>query len=148
MQLIKSSALLLMLLSVTGPVLSADPYHLVAQLKDQHAIDGCAWSASAPSVGPGFVFLGEADDSRSLMNIGGTDVDLILTSEHGVLKKAGDILDRTFKADGVLVSAKYRVTWTCPKDDDSCEVTKFTVVFKVSKGSKQETVRATGDVGC
>jgi hypothetical protein len=147
-RLIKSSAVVLVLLSFTSLVRSATPDHLVAPLKDQHAIDGCAWSASAPTVGSGFVFLGEIDGSRSLMNIGGSDVDLAITSEHGALQKPGDVLERTFKADGVLVNAKYRVTWTCPKDDDSCEVTRFTVSFKVAKGSKQQLVRATGDVGC
>ena len=148
MRLIKSSAVVFVLLGVTSLVWSATPNHLVVPLKDQHAIDGCAWSASAPTVGSGFVFLGEIDDSRSLMNIGGSDVDLALTSEHGTLKKVGDVLERTFKAQGVLVRAKYRVTWICPKGDDSCEVTRFNVSFNVSKGSKQQTVRATGEVGC
>jgi hypothetical protein len=147
-RLIKSSAVVLVLLATTSLVWSATPDQLVAPLKGQHTIDGCAWSASAPSVGPGYVFLGEIDDSRSLMNIGGSDINLALTSQHGTLKKFGDVMERTFKADGVLVKAKYRVTWTCPKGDDSCEVTRFTVSFNVSKGSKQQTVRATGDVGC
>lgn len=148
MRLIKSSAVLLVLLGATSRVWSATPGHLVAPLKDQHAIDGCAWSASARTVGPGFVFLGEVDDSRSLMNIGGSDVELALASEHGTLEKVGDVMERTFKGHDVLVKAKYRVTWACPKDDDSCEVTRFTVSFDVSKGSKQQTVRAAGDVGC
>ena len=148
MRLIKSSAVVFVLLGATSVVWSVTPDHLVAPLKDQHAIDGCAWSASARTVGPGLVFLGEIDDSRSLMNIGGSDVDLTLASEHGTLKRVGDVLERTFKAHGVLVKAKYRVTWTCPKADDSCEVTRFTVSFNASKGSKQQTVRATGDVGC
>jgi hypothetical protein len=147
-RLIKSPAVVFVFFGATSLVWSASLDRLVAPLKDQHAIDGCAWSASAPTVGPGFVFLGEIDDSRSLMNIGGSDVDLALTSEHGSLKKVGDVLERTFKADGMLVKAKYRVTWTCPKGDNSCEVTRFTVSFNVSKRSKQQTVRATGDVGC
>ncbi len=82
------------------------------------------------------------------MNIDGSDVELALASEHGTLKNVGDVLERTFKAHGVLVKAKYRVIWTCPKGDDSCEVTRFTVLFNVSKGSKKQTLRATGDFGC
>ena len=147
-RLIKSSAVVIVFLGATSLVWSATLDHLVGPLKDQHAIDGCAWSASAPTVGPGLVFLGESDDSLSLMNIGGSDVALALASEHGTLKNVGDVLERTFNAHGVWVKAKYRVTWTCPKGDDSCEVTRFTVSFNVSKGSKQQTVRATGDVGC
>ena len=121
---------------------------LVAPLKDQNAIQGCAWSASAPSIGNGFVFLGEIDDSVNLMNIGGRDVKLSLRSSSGELSTIGDTMRRTFAAPGISVVATYRVNWTCPKDSDSCEVTRFKATFDVKVGKKHQRVVGEGDVGC
>ncbi|MBO9717592.1 MAG: hypothetical protein J7507_12475 [Pseudoxanthomonas sp.] len=138
--------LALPLLVVSFPAASST--QLLAPLKDQDAIYGCSWSASSPEIGPGVVLLAEADDSRTLMNIGGSDVELALVDEQGSLARAGDILERTFKAEGIVVKARYRVTWTCPEDDESCEVTRFDVSFDVTSGGRRQTAKATGDFGC
>lgn len=117
-------------------------------LADQGAIEGCSWSASSPSVGSGFVFLGEVDDSRSLMNIDGSDTELTLVYEHGSFARVGDVLERKFEGGGSVVIARYRVTYVCPEAETSCEVTRFAADFEVLKGSERETLSATGDVGC
>jgi hypothetical protein len=127
---------------------AAGAAHLVAPLRDQQTIDGCSWSASAATVGRGFVFLAEYDESRIVMNIGGLDIELRLVQARGQLEKVGDVLERTFIAGDVTVRAQYRVTWVCPEDDESCEVTKFNATFLVTKGNESETVNAEGSVGC
>jgi hypothetical protein len=122
--------------------------NLVAPLKNQQTIDGCSWSASAATIGDGFVFLAEYDESRIVMNIGGSDVELRLAEARGQLTKVGDVSERKFVSGDVTVSARYKVTWVCPEDSDSCEVTKFDVTFLVKKGAQSETVDAAGSVGC
>jgi hypothetical protein len=125
---------------------------LVAPLKNQDAIDGCSWSAAATSLGDKFIFLAEYDDSEILMNIDGSDVHLKLVQSKGQLKKVGDSLDQVFQADNLIVKAHFTATWVCPKSDEfggeSCENTKLAITFQVSKGSRSEVVRATGDFGC
>jgi hypothetical protein len=121
---------------------------LVSPLTEQDAIDGCSWSASSKELGDGFVFLAEYDDSRTLMNIDGSDIELDLVDESGNLVAVGDVLERTYQAEGVLVNAKYTTTWVCPDGSESCEVTRYKITFDVSKGSRRQVVQATGDVGC
>ena len=132
----------------SASVIAAETAHLVAPLDDQQTIDGCSWSASAAGVGDGFVFLAEYDESRIVMNIGGSDVQLKLVEAKGQLKKVGDVLNRTFKAGDITVDARYTATWVCTEGSESCETTKFAVTFRVSKGGQSETVQATGHVGC
>lgn len=120
----------------------------MAPLKDQHAIDGCSWSASAPALGNGLVFLAEYDESRVLMNIDGSDMELTLVEAQGELRDVGDVAERTFTSGEVTVRARYTVTWTCPQEDESCEVTRYSAEFTVDKDGRSETLSATGDVGC
>lgn len=142
--------LLLVALAVSSFALAsaAGAAHLVAPLEDQQTIDGCSWSASAATIESGFIFLAEYDESRIVMNIGGSDIELKLAEAQGQLNKVGDVLERMFTADDVTVRARYTVTWVCPEDSESCEVTKFAATFMVTKGSQSETVNATGHVGC
>ena len=97
---------LLILATYGSTALASESARLIAPLKDQGAIDGCSWSASAKELGSGFIFLSEYDDSRSLMNIDGSDIELTLVSGRGQLIVVGDVLERTYQASGVLVGAK------------------------------------------
>ena len=127
------------------------PAKLLAPLHDQSAIDGCSWSASSTRVGDGFIFLGEHDQSRVLMNIGGTDTELRLISTRGHLKNLSSVATSVYRSkNGAVVYATYRTTWLCPKDhtSESCEVTRFNATYEVSTGTRRQTVNATGDVGC
>ena len=139
---------LMVLLTYGGTVSSSESTHLVAPLENQGAIDGCSWSASSKALGRGDIFISEYDDSRSLMNIDGSDVELVMATSHGDLEQVGDILERTYRAEGVLVRARYRATSVCADDDEHCEITEYEAIFDVSKGSKRQVVQATGDVGC
>lgn len=129
-------------------VLAASPGPVVGLLKDQHAIDGCSWSASSSEVGKGVIFLGEIDDSRTLMNIDGRDVELKLVREEGKVRSLGDTLTREFAGPDVKVYATYKVTWVCPKGSESCEVTRFSLTLRVQSQSGEHVVQAKGDVGC
>jgi len=148
MQIARLLVSLAILLPQASTAALPESVRLVAPLKDQEAVDGCSWSASSQDVGRGFVFLAEYDDSRSFMNIDGSDLELALVAERGTLKKVGDAMERAYRADGVLVKAKYKATWVCSASNESCEVTRYKVTFDVSKGSRREVVKATGDVGC
>lgn len=139
---------LVFLLTYGSTLSSAESTHLVAPLKNQGAIDGCSWSASSLSLGSGDIFISEYDDSRSLMNIDGSDVELVMATSQGKLEEIGDILERTYRAEGVSVKARYRATSVCADDDEHCEITEYNAIFDVSKGSKRQVVQATGDVGC
>jgi hypothetical protein len=123
---------------------------LVSPLKDQDAIRGCAWSASSPQVGTGFMFLAELDESKVLMRIDGKDTVLTASEPRpvGALAKVGDTRIRTYKAGDISVTATYTATWVCPAGDEGCEVTKYDVTFTVTRGGRAQEIRASGDVGC
>ena len=148
----KTSAFVLCLLSATPLIcLSGElrPAKLLAPLQDQTIIDGCSWSASSSRIGDGYIFLAEYDQSRVLMNIDGTDTELRLVSSRGDLSKVGGIATDTYRSQqGVVVYATYRATWTCPADNDSCEVTRYDATFEVTTRTRRQVVHATGAVGC
>lgn len=148
MQIARPAIFLGTVLMLPDPAHSLEPARLVLPLRDQTAIDGCSWTASSIELGKGFIFLSEYDDSRSLMNIDGADVELALVADRGGLKKVGDTLRRSYRADGLSIEATYEATWVCPDGDESCEVTRYKVTLVASKGSRRQVVQATGDVGC
>ncbi|RYG35991.1 MAG: hypothetical protein EON93_05735 [Burkholderiales bacterium] len=127
------------------------PAKLLGPLRDQSAIDGCAWYASSDRVGKGYMFLAEYDQSRILMNIDGLDTDLKRTSARGHLKKLGSVLTNVYRSNkGAVVYATYRTTWLCPTDGthESCEVTRFKVSFEAVTGNRRQIVHTTGEAGC
>jgi len=130
------------------PVFSQE--RLIGALRNQHIIDGCAWSASSTDVGPGFILLAEYDESIVVMNIGGMDVQLALdpSSETGAPSRVGERRTKVYTALTVRVEATYTTTWVCPPGQEGCEVTKFDVTFRVRRGDQIETVEAVGEVGC
>jgi S-formylglutathione hydrolase FrmB len=124
------------------------PARIVSPLANQAAIRGCAWTASAPALGPGYVFLAERDDSEILMNVDGVDVQFELTGANGSLVQVGDVMDKWYRATGVDVLARYAATQVCPADAEGCENTRFGATFIVRQGARIQTVSATGEVGC
>jgi hypothetical protein len=131
----------------SGPCVAAN---LVGVLKDQGAIDGCSWSASAKALGKASIFLAEYDESVAIMNIGGKDIHLQLDrkSSTGEVGRAGSQFSRTYTAPGIEVKATYTVTWACPTGRESCEVTKFKVIYSVQAGAATQVIEGRGDVGC
>jgi hypothetical protein len=134
-------------ISATQVACAAD---LLGTLKSQDAIDGCSWSASAPSIGEGFIFLAEYDQSQVLMSIAGSDVTLKRDPAlaRGKLAKVGSQLSEVYISPGIRVEALFEVTSACRASDAECEDTRFRVTFKVRRGADSQTVRGTGDVGC
>lgn len=133
---------------VIAPLASVADDQLIGPLSDQNAVDGCSWFASSPSIGAGYIFLADIGDEPTLMHIDGKDLPLRLVRQSGALKKVGDTLERTYRSGDVQVAARFKAIWVCPKDDESCEVTRFRVTFQVSKGARSQAVEATGEVGC
>ncbi len=135
---------------VLSATLPADAAGILGVLKNQHAIDGCSWSASAPSIGSGFIFLAEYDESRVLMNIGGADLTLRRDPSltRGKLATVGSQLSEVYISPGIRVDAIFKVTSACRANDEECEDTKFRVTFNIKRGAETQTVQGTGDVGC
>lgn len=127
---------------------AAEQPPLLAQLQNQDRVQGCAWLASAPSLGEGYMFMAEYDDSAAWMNIAGDDVVLELVEERGKLQSVGDVMERTYRAPGVDVLGRYEVTWVCPADTESCEVTRFGATFEVTTADHIQIVAASGAMGC
>jgi hypothetical protein len=150
--MLRAASLLAMvgLVSSAASAYAAQRNSLVGVLKAQNGIDGCSWSASSRAVGKGFVFLAEFDESVVIMNIRGNDVRLRLDASlsNGDLNRVGHRMSRRFVSDSLRVDASYLATWVCPKDSESCEVTKFNVTFVVHDRGETQTLRASGDVGC
>lgn len=127
---------------------AAEQPPLLAPLENQDRVQGCAWLASAPSLGEGYMFMAEYDDSAAWMNIAGDDVVLELVEERGTLQSVGDVMERTYRAPGVDVLGRYEVTWVCPADTESCEVTRFGATFEVTTADHIQIVAASGAMGC
>jgi hypothetical protein len=121
---------------------------LLAPLQNQDRVPGCAWLASAPSLGEGYMFMAEYDDSAAWMNIDGDDAVLELVEARGSLHSVGDVMERIYRAAGVDVLARYTVTWVCPADTESCEVTRFGATFEVTTADHIQIVAASGAMGC
>jgi hypothetical protein len=138
----------LMVVAVPALALGAEAGGLVTPIPKPYAIEGCAWSASSQSLGSGFIYLAELDDSVAIMRIDGVDVELQLVEAHGRLDKVSDVLEKKYRSGSHQVKARYVATWVCPENNESCEVTKYTVRFEVSKGQRTQVIEATGDVGC
>jgi hypothetical protein len=143
----RSLVSILMLAASVG--LAADSRGLISTLKNQGAIRGCQWNATAPSIGPGYIFLAEWDESKILMNIDGADVPLQVVGEVDKRPIKGTRMIKAYRAPGIEVKATYTVTWDCSQsDNESCEVTRYNATYEVSKGSQTQTVEASGEVGC
>lgn len=138
-----------MTLVFAAGVQAAEQAPLLAELQDQSRVRGCAWLASATSLGNGYMFIAEYDDSAAWMNIGGSDTQLAFIAERGSLKRVGDVLERSYRAPGVEVLARYSATWVCPADgEESCEVTRYAVMFEVATPDRIQIVDGAGAVGC
>lgn len=122
---------------------------LIAKVRDQGFVRGCSWTATAPSLGNGVIFLAERDESKIIMNIDGADVQLEVLKKSGKLQVEGDVLERTYGAPGIEVKARYKVTYDCSASaSESCEVTEFTATFQVRKDGRTQTIQAAGSSGC
>ncbi len=122
---------------------------LVGQIKQQNVIRGCALTASSTVVGGGLILLAERDESQVIMNIDGVDVQLKVVGKSGKLQVVGDVLERIYRAPGIEVKARYKVTADCSAStSESCEVTGFTVTFDVSKDGRMQAIQAVGESGC
>jgi hypothetical protein len=127
---------------------AAEPAWLVAPLTDQQLIAGCSWTASAPTLGAGYIFMADYDDSKILMNIDGSDTSLVAVNEYIPMRDVGDMVLRTYRADGIEVQARYQATWVCPAGAEGCEVTEFDATYEVRKGARTQLVEASGALGC
>lgn len=137
------------LASLSGAlVLAAEPAWLVAPLDDQELIAGCSWAASATSLGEGYVFIADYDDSEIRMNIDGKDTALVAVDQYKPLRSVGEVTTRHYRADGIDVQARYEATWVCPAGSEGCEVTEFDATYEVRKGGRTQLVEASGAVGC
>jgi len=73
------------------------------------------------------------------------------TIEHRAKVKnkinVGDLLVLHFSGDGVRVTARATVTWACPTNNDSCEVTRYRAKISVASGDASTSLDAEGEYG-
>jgi hypothetical protein len=117
----------------------------VGPLQNQSSLSECNSAASSTAFGSALVFIGNGAGTQSRMNIGGTDVRLRLVSQSGHLSKPGTVLVQTFRAPGIVVTARSTASQSCSEEYELCQTQ---VIFHVSKGKRHQVVRATGSVGC
>jgi hypothetical protein len=130
------------------PPLNDPSFKLVGELPPADIVDGCGWNASAD--GKAF-FSAALDQSAVRMRIGGKTVNLQpddSVEAEGSLDAVGNQWRQVFRQGDMEVHAEFTVTWVCPPNDESCEVTRYNVRFTVTDGSWTEVIDATGDVGC
>ncbi|MEO6392162.1 MAG: hypothetical protein ABIP75_09945 [Pyrinomonadaceae bacterium] len=140
------------LLLFVGVNARAQSGNLVGRLSASHDGCGCYFSFNRSDYKKSkLIFFASLDnDSDIWMGIDGRDVKLKLVSrvEPKGKERVGSRATEKYSAAGVTVTLVRTVTWVCPPRDESCEVTKYSAVFTVSKGKRKQVVRAVGECGC
>jgi len=74
----------------------------------------------------------------------------ILTPDEGCFStgELGKPESCHFQGRSVTADISATTTWTCPADNESCEVTEYTGTLRVSKGSLRASVPVWGACGC
>jgi hypothetical protein len=131
---------------------AAQQKSLVASLKNSSVADGCGCYFSLNKSNQKANRLIYFDDSNKnvWMNIEGRDVKLQLVTETTPPKKLklGTRLRSSYEAGDIHVDVVQTVTWLCPRKDEACEDTKYSVVLSVRKGTRSQTDHAVGECGC
>jgi len=89
---------------------------------------------------------------RALITVNGKAVMLAPTGIKRRLKSKnrlsfGDEYVFSFEAEGVRVTTTARVTWACPKNNDSCEVTRYRAKIVVETNGASTSIDARGECG-
>ena len=115
----------------------------------------CAfWHASEKNPQSYILF---ADDEillprRALITVNGKPLMLAPTGMKRRLKSknrlsVGDEYVFNFEAESVRVTTTAKVTWACPKDSDSCEVTRYRAKIVVETNGASTSIDARGECG-
>jgi hypothetical protein len=140
------------ILLAAGFLASGQERNMVGILRMSSRADGCGCYFSfnkADDKARRLMFFESEQDMGIWINIDGRDTRLRLIRETKVKRlRLGSRLVSEYSAADVTVNLVKTVTWVCPPRDESCEITKFSAVFTVRKGSRSQIVRAVGSCGC
>lgn len=124
---------------------------LIGNLKKTYKTDSCdctlqTLKASQNTTHARFVFQSDAARTPAWMNLDGSDVELKLVylsrSTKGVTM--GSHSHSKYRAKGISVLINYVVNATCPEENPDCDSTGYSATITVTKGSRQQTIKATG----
>ena len=131
---------------------SAQSGNLVSRLNASHDGCGCYFSFNQSDYKKSklIFFASIVEENDIWVGIDGRDVKLKLVSrvEPKGRERVGSRTTEKYSAAGVTVTLIRTATWVCPPRDESCEVTKYSAVFTVTKGKRKQVVRAVGECGC
>jgi hypothetical protein len=133
-------------------MLAASPSGSV-QLSPLVPADGCGCSFTLRDGTDLPVFARDLDEDGATIGVNGKAIRLtqVSFSEERKVQGAislGDRIKETLNGDGVNVAFEYEVTFVCPKDDESCEVTEYKGALDVSVGKTRKTFMVKGACGC
>jgi hypothetical protein len=97
-----------------------------------------------------YIFFENDSDGVPYMNIDGRNVRLKLVSSTEPYRRAerkGERFSRSYTSGDVRVRMDIVVTSVCAPHDEQCEFTGYKATVTVSKGSRKQTVKATGGCG-
>jgi len=97
-----------------------------------------------------FVFWNALSEPEAWMNIDGRDTKLRLVSSKDPRgrEKKGSRSSRRYKAGDTIVQIDRIATQVCGPKDEGCEVTLYDGTIRVTKGSRKQTIKVSGDCGC
>ncbi len=99
-----------------------------------------------------YVFFEDVSQGAPLMNIAGRDIKLRLVSSTepstGVTRK-GERFSRTYASGDIKVRLGFVATSVCPPPyDPECVANSYDVTLTTIKGTRRQTIKASGGCGC
>jgi hypothetical protein len=91
------------------------------------------------------------DKAPAVVRVGGNKLELkwISSTEKSGSVKKGDTFNRVYGDANLKLKLNYKTTFVCGKDDESCEVTRYSVDTTLEEGKKKSEMKnLKGDCGC
>lgn len=91
------------------------------------------------------------DKAPAVVRVNGKKEELkwISSTEKSGTPKKGDSFSRAYGNANLKLKLEYKTTFVCGKDDESCEVTRYSVDATLEEGKrKSEMKNLKGDCGC
>lgn len=77
------------------------------------------------------------------------ELKLISSTEKTGRPKNGDTFTRVYGSANIKLSMHYKTNFVCEKDDESCEVIRYSVDTVLKRGSENSELKnMKGDCGC
>ena len=108
---------------------------------------GCYFYLAGKPEKESFVLYWPFHDESGVMKINGKLTYLDITDRE-LKYNLGEETSFLLKNNDTVVTGKCKVSWICPEDDESCEITKYTGKMSITRDKQTTDVAIQGSCGC